>query len=260
MNRLSSSRLVSGVFAACLWLAPLPVLADSRPGEVTETDAAELIFRSVELLGLEYRYGGSTPAQGLDCSGFIRHIFREALGLTLPRRSDEMSQIGVPLRREQLRPGDLVFFNTLRRQYSHVGLYVGGDRFVHAPSTGNVIRIEPMTTPYWMKRFDGGRRIPLSNAVLSRDHVGLDRLIDSRVRSSDDGVLGDSRVSGVTRTAGYDQTAERLAVAASPWPAPVRSLQVGAAPMSADARPAASNAWPLQRPGTAHSALLLSNH
>lgn len=172
-----------------------------------DADAAELILRSIELLGLEYRYGGSTPAEGLDCSGFIRHVFREALGLAMPRRSEEMSQIGVAVSREDLKPGDLVFFNTLRRPFSHVGLYVGGDRFVHAPSTGNVIRIEPMNVRYWLQRFEGGRRVLNAKSMMAKDAGGLDRLIDTIARS------------GPERTAGAASDSQALAPTGS-WTTP----------------------------------------
>lgn len=161
--------------------APIRATATGGVPELTEADAAELILRSLGLLGIEYRLGGNTPASGLDCSGFVRHVYREALGLTLPRRADEMSTIGTPLTRTQLKPGDLVFFNTLGRPFSHVGLYMGEGRFVHAPSTGNVIRVEPLSARYWAQRFEGGRRVPLSNALLARDQTGLDRLIQTRV-------------------------------------------------------------------------------
>lgn len=184
MSDLLIKVAVSASLTMALLAAPVRATPNGGQPELTEADAAELILRSLGLLGVEYRFGGNTPASGLDCSGFVRHVYREALGLTLPRRADEMSAIGTPLTRTQLRPGDLVFFNTLGRPFSHVGLYMGEGRFVHAPSTGNVIRVEPLSARYWAQRFEGGRRIPLSNSLLARDQAGLDRLIQARVESA----------------------------------------------------------------------------
>jgi cell wall-associated NlpC family hydrolase len=157
-----------------------PAQARTATSELTEADTAELIVRSLGLLGVEYRFGGSTPAGGLDCSGFVRHVYQEALGLKLPRTTEEMSSVGVAVDRTRLMPGDLVFFNTLQRPFSHVGLYLGDDRFVHAPSTGNVIRIEPLSARYWAQRFEGGRRVSANGASNAQDRAGLDQLILAR--------------------------------------------------------------------------------
>jgi hypothetical protein len=121
--------------------------------------AAELVLRALSLLGVNYRFGGSSPDTGLDCSGLVRHVFREAVGMALPRRADEISKAGEVIDRSQLRPGDLVFFNTLRRAFSHVGIYIGDGRFVHAPSRGGGVRVEHMDEQYWSKRFNGARRV-----------------------------------------------------------------------------------------------------
>lgn len=167
--------------SAVAWGPILPASAHATTAlQLSEADAAELIMQSLGLLGIEYRFGGSTPAGGLDCSGFVRHVYKEALGLSLPRRAEEMSTVGEPVSRAQLRPGDLVFFNTMQRPSSHVGLYLGEDRFVHAPSTGNVIRVEPLSARYWAQRFEGGRRISRQNELLAQDRGGLERLIEHR--------------------------------------------------------------------------------
>ncbi|MGE0807079.1 MAG: C40 family peptidase, partial [Burkholderiaceae bacterium] len=120
---------------------------------------AELVIRSLALLGVQYRLGGNSPETGLDCSGLVRHVFREAMGLVLPRRSEEISQAGKAVKADELRPGDLVFFNTLRRAFSHVGIYIGNNQFVHAPSTGGHVRVESIDKRYWQSRFNGGRRL-----------------------------------------------------------------------------------------------------
>ena len=122
-------------------------------------DAQELGTRALSLLGINYRYGGDSPATGFDCSGFVRHVVGDVLGLALPRRSREISQVGAPVSKDELKPGDLVFFNTLRRTFSHVGIYLGDNRFVHAPARGGVVRVDDMRQRYWLARFNGARRI-----------------------------------------------------------------------------------------------------
>jgi len=121
--------------------------------------AQDAIDQAVGLLGIRYRRGGSTPETGFDCSGFVSHVFREGLGLILPRSSKELSNSGEEISKEQLKPGDLVFFNTMRRTFSHVGIYLGDNQFVHAPRAGGRVRIEDMRDNYWYKRFNGARRV-----------------------------------------------------------------------------------------------------
>ena len=123
------------------------------------SNAQELVVRALSFVGVNYRHGGETPETGFDCSGLVRHVFRESLGLLLPRTSRDISRVGESVQRDELQPGDLVFFNTLRRGFSHVGIYLGEDRFVHAPAKGGEVRIEDMRKSYWVKRFNGARRI-----------------------------------------------------------------------------------------------------
>ena len=123
------------------------------------TTAQDAIDQAMDLLGIRYRRGGSSPEAGFDCSGFVSHVFREGLGLILPRSSKEMSRSGQEISRDELRPGDLVFFNTMRHAFSHVGIYLGDNQFVHAPRSGGRVRIEDLREGYWMKRFNGARRI-----------------------------------------------------------------------------------------------------
>lgn len=136
-----------------------PAFAEDAPAREVSA-GRELVLRALSLLGVDYKYGGNTPETGLDCSGLVRHVFHEVAGLVLPRRAEEISRAGEAIRRDQLRPGDLVFFNTLRRAFSHVGIYVGDGRFVHAPSTGGEVRVESLSTNYWQRRFNGARRVP----------------------------------------------------------------------------------------------------
>ncbi|GAB4040414.1 MAG: hypothetical protein Fur0014_10930 [Rubrivivax sp.] len=122
--------------------------------------AAELVMTAMNYLDLRYRRGGNSVETGFDCSGFTRHVFGSVLGLTLPRRSAEQAhaQALAPVDRHELQPGDLVFFNTLRRAFSHVGIYIGDGKFIHSPRTGQSVRIEDMRETYWARRFDGARR------------------------------------------------------------------------------------------------------
>ena len=119
----------------------------------------ELVMYAVSLADTPYRYGGASPENGFDCSGFVGHVFRHSLKITLPRTSRELSRIGQAVKHHQLRPGDLVFFNTQESAYSHVGIFVGDGKFVHAPKTGSRIRVEKMNEQYWANHYDGARRI-----------------------------------------------------------------------------------------------------
>ncbi|MDR5854814.1 C40 family peptidase [Caballeronia sp. LZ062] len=121
--------------------------------------AGDVVVGALNMIGVRYRWGGDTPDSGLDCSGFVRYVFQDTLGMTLPRRAEEMSRVGEKVRVSDLKPGDLVFFNTMRRSFSHVGIYIGDNKFVHSPSTGSTIRVDDMENGYWEKRFTGARRI-----------------------------------------------------------------------------------------------------
>ena len=123
------------------------------------SNAQDLVVRALTFVGVNYRRGGDSPETGFDCSGFVRHVFRESLGLMLPRTSRDISRVGETIPRDELQPGDLVFFNTLRRGFSHVGIYLGEHRFVHSPASGGEVRVEDMRQRYWVKRFNGARRI-----------------------------------------------------------------------------------------------------
>ncbi|MFJ3047797.1 C40 family peptidase [Herbaspirillum chlorophenolicum] len=133
-------------------------LAIARLQAITDR-ASELATQALAMLGINYRYGGNTPDSGLDCSGLVRYVFKEALGTDLPRTSAEISRVGEKIGKDNLQPGDLVFYNTLRRSFSHVGIYLGDGKFIHSPSSGGQVRIESMDESYWKKRFSGARRI-----------------------------------------------------------------------------------------------------
>jgi cell wall-associated NlpC family hydrolase len=112
-------------------------------------------------LGIRYKYGGSSPVTGFDCSGLVRYVVSQAVGLVLPRDTRSLSTLGARVSSDELQPGDLVFFNTLRKPFSHVGIYVGDRRFVHAPASGGAVELVNMSERYWQSRFDGARRLSL---------------------------------------------------------------------------------------------------
>ncbi len=121
--------------------------------------ASDLVVNALGLLGIGYRRGGNTPQSGFDCSGMVRYVFLNALGLDLPRRAEEISRVGTRVDRNELKPGDLVFYNTLKKTFSHVGIYLGDNRFIHAPASGGAVRVEDMGQSYWASRFSGARRV-----------------------------------------------------------------------------------------------------
>ena len=125
------------------------------------TVTRELVMQALGYLGIRYKYGGSSPDTGFDCSGLVRHVVSQALGLILPRDARSISQHGSSVSTEELQPGDLVFFNTMRRPFSHVGIYVGEQRFIHAPASGGAVELVSMSDRYWQARFDGARRLEL---------------------------------------------------------------------------------------------------
>lgn len=124
---------------------------------------AEALLQALLLLGVDYQNGGNSPATGFDCSGLVAHVFQEAYGVKLPRTARAQSDLGVRVSLSDLRAGDLVFYNTLNRPFSHVGIYLGDGRFVHAPKSGAQVRVEPIRGSYWIKRFDGARRIQVTS-------------------------------------------------------------------------------------------------
>jgi len=125
---------------------------------------SDLVMTAMGFLGVRYQRGGNEAATGFDCSGFVRAVFDKTLGLALPRRASEQAEVTAKISPEDLRPGDLVFFNTMRRAFSHVGIYVGEGKFIHSPRAGGKVRVEDMREAYWSKRFNGARRVEGSRA------------------------------------------------------------------------------------------------
>jgi cell wall-associated NlpC family hydrolase len=165
-----------GILLACVLAAlPFGAAADEntpQPQSLTFDSTGAVLFyqraqasvqdtldHAMALLGIPYRRGGNSPESGFDCSGFVSHVFRETIGLILPRSSRDLSKSGDSVGRSELQPGDLVFFNTMRRAFSHVGIYLGNGQFIHAPRSGGRVRVEDMNDNYWNKRYNGARRV-----------------------------------------------------------------------------------------------------
>lgn len=129
-------------------------------GERITDTTSELVVTAMGFLGVPYRRGGnSAETGGFDCSGFVRAIYEQTVGLVLPRRANEQAAATQVIDKRDLQPGDLVFFNTMRRAFSHVGIYVGEGKFIHSPKPGAQVRVEDMNGNYWQRRFDGARRV-----------------------------------------------------------------------------------------------------
>jgi len=164
----------SGIANSASALVTAPAAAASAPAAVPNTiagkireQASDMVVTAMNFLGVKYRRGGNDADAGFDCSGFTRHVFEMSAGLVLPRRVDEQAKAPglVSVKRDELKPGDLVFFNTLKRTFSHVGIYVGNGKFIHSPRPGGEVRVEDMGFAYWKKRFTGARRAELSDTT-----------------------------------------------------------------------------------------------
>jgi len=151
----------------------------SQIGQVRQnvTDkASDLVVTALGFLGVPYRIGGNSVETGFDCSGFVKAMYQQTVGLILPRRAEQQAAATQQIDRAELQPGDLVFFNTLRRTFSHVGIYIGDGKFIHSPKPGAQVRVENMGVSYWNRRFDGARRVmpaPAGYAVAVTTEPGL---------------------------------------------------------------------------------------
>ncbi len=131
----------------------------SQVGHSLGNKASELVVDAMGFLGVPYKRGGNSVDTGFDCSGFVRAIYQQSIGLLLPRRAEQQAAVTQNIDQKDLQPGDLVFFNTMRRAFSHVGIYVGDGKFIHSPKPGGEVRLENMGLDYWSHRFDGARRV-----------------------------------------------------------------------------------------------------
>lgn len=144
----------------------------SNPAQVAPAAASqspvnkgsELVVAAMGSLGVPYRRGGNTFESGYDCSGFVRALYQQTAGLMLPRQAAQQAAATQQIERADLQPGDLVFFNTMNREFSHVGIYVGDYKFIHSPKPGAAVRIEDLRVNYWNRRFDGARRVLAQSA------------------------------------------------------------------------------------------------
>lgn len=133
-------------------------------GQSVATNTSTVINTAMGMIGIPYRFGGTSAETGFDCSGFVRAIYQDTMGHLLPRKADDQAKATQKIDKKELKPGDLVFFNTMRRTFSHVGIYVGDGQFIHSPSKGKSVRVENMNTSYWAKRFNGARRVDVATA------------------------------------------------------------------------------------------------
>lgn len=143
----------------------------SQVGHDVGHKASELVVTAMGALGVPYRRGGNTFESGFDCSGFVRTMYEQTMGLMLPRRAEQQAAATQKIDRTELQPGDLVFFNTMRRAFSHVGIYVGDNKFIHSPKPGAEVRVEDMRVSYWSRRFDGARRVPDQSASVQPEQI-----------------------------------------------------------------------------------------
>jgi len=128
--------------------------------------ASELVLNEVGCVGVPYRRGGNSAETGFDCSGFVRAIYEQTVGLVLPRRANEQAAATQNIEKKDLQPGDLVFFNTMKHAFSHVGIYIGEGKFIHSPRPGAQVRVEDLQQSYWKHRFDGARRVQAGAPLL----------------------------------------------------------------------------------------------
>ena len=135
--------------------------------QTVQIRASELVVNAMGFLGVPYRRGGNTAETGFDCSGFVRAMYEQSVGQLLPRRAEQQAEATQRIDKNELQPGDLVFFNTLRRAFSHVGIYVGDGKFIHSPKPGAQVRVENMGISYWASRFDGARRVASGGNTLT---------------------------------------------------------------------------------------------
>jgi hypothetical protein len=169
----SARRFLAALFAAGIVGFPAVGLAQEREDGAIAVAAAtvkgaaaqaldtaeELSSFALELIGIRYKWGGNTPATGLDCSGLVRYVFQKVTGVMLPRTAKDMSRLGEHVAVPDLQPGDLVFFDTRHFAFSHVGIYLGDNRFVHAPRRGREVEVATLDSSFWQKRFNGARRM-----------------------------------------------------------------------------------------------------
>jgi cell wall-associated NlpC family hydrolase len=157
-------RLVVVLCLAMAWQAG--ARAEESLSEQLIKATQPILHYALDLIGAPYKFGGSDPEKGMDCSGYVRHVYKQAADVDLPRNAKAISEKGTVVDNSDLKPGDLVFFNTMRKAFSHVGIYAGNDKFVHAASTRTgAVMVSDMKEGYWAKRYNGARRILSTDAT-----------------------------------------------------------------------------------------------
>lgn len=173
MRRLTTFVLTTGLLFTAVQVRADPAADDPLSGFLTQRGlierlddvrekASQLVVHAMGFLGVPYKRGGDSFETGFDCSGFVRAIYEQSAGLLLPRRAAEQAEATQVIAKDDLRPGDLVFFNTMRHAFSHVGIYIGDGKFIHSPRSGAAVRVEDMNKSYWAQRFNGARRVESS--------------------------------------------------------------------------------------------------
>lgn len=160
--RLSLFAIAATLLAACGSAPPRQQAATETiaQGSRPVSDLAhEVVIYAMGLLDVGYRFGGKNPDAGLDCSGMVSYIYGRAAGMNIRGSAADIARASKPVDRQDLRPGDLVFFNTLNRSFSHVGIYIGDMRFIHAPSTNGKVRIDRLSDGYYAQRFEAARTV-----------------------------------------------------------------------------------------------------
>jgi cell wall-associated NlpC family hydrolase len=154
--------IIAALLGACSVSRPKPAPPSFslRNHHAGDTNANDILFRAISLVGTPYRYGGNTPQSGFDCSGLVDYVFNDVAGITLPRTAQQISEIDAPrIKRDRLESGDLVFFGSGAHHTSHIGIYVGKGRFVHAPNEGGTVRLDYLDAPYWNEHYSGAVRV-----------------------------------------------------------------------------------------------------
>ncbi|MGL4767350.1 MAG: C40 family peptidase [Formosimonas sp.] len=135
------------------------LLLSTTAAMADDSFSQKLLGRAMDLVGVKYRFGGTSPTTGLDCSGYVQYVFKNAVGISLPRVASAQSQVGERVANGDLRMGDMVFFNTRGFAASHVGIYAGNGMFIHSPRSGSSVRLDSMDNSYWKARYNGARRV-----------------------------------------------------------------------------------------------------
>ena len=170
----------------------------------------EILIQAMSLMGISYKWGGNTPETGMDCSGFIRYVFKKSMGINLPRTANEMSKVGIRVSTDEMQPGDLIFFNTLHgRRNSHMGMYIGNNQFIQSPRTGQRIQITEYNS-YWRSHTNGVKRIVQEkddDSVDSSDNVQT--FVDIRNQALPTGYVGGKKAKHIRHPMAHTKSAKK---------------------------------------------------